>query len=351
VDPGPAPVHDVAAIRARCSPAGPEPDASPDGGGSADLITFGPHWPVPEQLYVGQDEQLALLVAPPATAAELDRYWLHPALFDRATTFLRLPDPETTQYLPLGYGRLLVRGPLPARVWSHVRYTGSGTDEVIAADVAVLDEDGREIVAVTDFLLRRVDAATMGSTVRAAPAVDTPSAAVATPSTGANGEIGIRPADGADAFRRLLGTDLGPQVVVTPIPLDQILAEVSRRTVATVEEDPPPAEPPPEQPRLLEGEYVAPRSELEATLAQIWGEVLGVGQVGVDDDFFELGGNSLVGVQLIAQVRKTVDVKLPMRTLFDTPTVAGMAARVAELRGTAAEADAADEPIPTLPRS
>jgi NAD(P)-dependent dehydrogenase (short-subunit alcohol dehydrogenase family)/acyl carrier protein len=340
VDPGPAPRHDLGAIRDRCAPE-PADRADPAGERAGNLVTVGPHWPVPTRVYVGETEQLALIEAGQRVAAELDRYWLHPALLDRAIAFPRLPGGDGAPYLPFGYGRLLVRGPLPARLWSHVRYTGSASGEVIAADVSLLDDQGRELATVEDFLLRRVDAESVST-------MDSPAAA-AEP---AGDEIGIHPRDGVDAFHRLLGTDLGPQVVVSPVPVERLLAEVGRQATGSVEADLDTSRDAAEpvgatagQPRLVEGDYIAPRTELEATLARIWADVLGVGEVGVQDDLFELGGNSLLGVQLIAQVRKEVKVKLPMRTLFDAPTVAGMATRVEELRGTGT-----DESIPRLPR-
>jgi len=98
--------------------------------------------------------------------------------------------------------------------------------------------------------------------------------------------------------------------------------------------------------RRGEGEYAAPRSDLEATLASVWGEVLGVADVSRDDDFFSLGGNSLVAVQLIAQIRKAVNVKLPIGKLFEASTVAGMAELVEQLR---AAGDASDLATPATP--
>ncbi|HEY6321973.1 MAG TPA: amino acid adenylation domain-containing protein [Thermoanaerobaculia bacterium] len=77
--------------------------------------------------------------------------------------------------------------------------------------------------------------------------------------------------------------------------------------------------------------YVAPRSEVETVLASICGEALGVERLGVDDDFFELGGDSLMAVRAIFRIRKAVDVELPVRSFFDAPTVAGLAALVEEL--------------------
>jgi acyl carrier protein len=63
----------------------------------------------------------------------------------------------------------------------------------------------------------------------------------------------------------------------------------------------------------------------------LWAEVLGVGQVGRHDNFFFLGGHSLLATQLMAQLLETFQVSLPLRTLFEAPTLASFAARLDEL--------------------
>jgi amino acid adenylation domain-containing protein len=76
----------------------------------------------------------------------------------------------------------------------------------------------------------------------------------------------------------------------------------------------------------LSDAFVAPRNPLEEVLANIWLEVLAVKQLSVNDNFFELGGHSLLATQLISRVRETFAVELPLRQIFETPTVAGLAA-------------------------
>ncbi|MEH2381685.1 MAG: amino acid adenylation domain-containing protein [Nostoc sp.] len=72
-------------------------------------------------------------------------------------------------------------------------------------------------------------------------------------------------------------------------------------------------------------DYVAPRSQVEELLAQIWAKVLGKEQVGIQDNFFELGGHSLLATQLTSRIRDTFQIDLPVRNLFEAPTVEQLA--------------------------
>jgi hypothetical protein len=78
------------------------------------------------------------------------------------------------------------------------------------------------------------------------------------------------------------------------------------------------------------GEYVAPRSPTERALAEIWTELLQVDQVGINDNFFHLGGHSLLATRVVTRIRSLWQVGLPLRVIFDAPTVEQLAARVDE---------------------
>jgi nonribosomal peptide synthetase DhbF len=79
-------------------------------------------------------------------------------------------------------------------------------------------------------------------------------------------------------------------------------------------------------------QWVPPRNPVEFQLAEIWGEVLGVERIGVHHDFFGLGGHSLQITQVLSRVRSTFEVEIPVRTVFEEPTIAAMAARLESLR-------------------
>ncbi|HEX2079711.1 MAG TPA: condensation domain-containing protein, partial [Longimicrobium sp.] len=87
-----------------------------------------------------------------------------------------------------------------------------------------------------------------------------------------------------------------------------------------------------------EGRYVSPRTPTEEVLAEIWAEVLRLERAGVTESFFELGGHSLLATRVISRVRQVFGVELPLRALFEGPTVAELAGRVEEIRRAGAPA-------------
>jgi acyl transferase domain-containing protein/thioesterase domain-containing protein/aryl carrier-like protein len=77
--------------------------------------------------------------------------------------------------------------------------------------------------------------------------------------------------------------------------------------------------------RPVQNTYIAPKNDLEQKLVNIWQDFLGIQQVGIYDDYFELGGDSLLAVQLISQLRTNLKIELSTKNLIETPTIAGLA--------------------------
>ncbi len=84
---------------------------------------------------------------------------------------------------------------------------------------------------------------------------------------------------------------------------------------------------------------VPPRNAIEEQLIQIWAAVLDVPQVGIYDDFFELGGNSLLAIQMISRIQKTFKAEMPLQVMFEASTVAGLAERLVKVIGIASKSE------------
>jgi acyl carrier protein len=143
--------------------------------------------------------------------------------------------------------------------------------------------------------------------------------------------FGVSFDEGWQALQRVLAS--GESHVVISTQSFPVLVEMSRRSSiashqATVKKarDALGKHPRPE----LSTAFVAPQSETEQAIAAVWAEALGLEQIGVHDNFFELGGNSLIGMEIIAEVRKALDLAyLPPHLLYEAPTVGALAVAAA----------------------
>jgi len=80
----------------------------------------------------------------------------------------------------------------------------------------------------------------------------------------------------------------------------------------------------------LQTAFQAPRDETERQVARIWQDALGIEAVGSDDSFADLGGHSLLAVKIVAELRRAFQIDLPVRALFDAPTVAELSGYIRE---------------------
>jgi phosphopantetheine binding protein len=118
-------------------------------------------------------------------------------------------------------------------------------------------------------------------------------------------------------------------VVLDELPLSAS-GKVDRRRL------PQPSE---ERPELAES-FIAPRTPIEQEVAKIWEHVLKVREVGVYDNFFALGGHSLLATQVVSRVKESLQIDMPLRVMFEQPTVAGFALAVTQHQAITVEAEA-----------
>jgi acyl transferase domain-containing protein/thioesterase domain-containing protein/acyl carrier protein len=275
---------------------------------------FGPRWHCLKRLHIGKQEGLAELELDDRFSADCAAYRMHPALLDLATgCSLYLTDGYESSddlYLPFSYKKLCLHRPLPSKLFSHIRPRKENLlhGEVETFDITLFDEQGQVLAEIEGFSMRRV----------ADPAKAPEENASAHDAALSRGEqpieafdpSGIPPPEGARALTRILLARTPLAVVAVSQPLEELndrnVTPSSGATNSTTASS-------------------APTEGIEATLAGLWQDLLGVDQVGLDDDFFGLGGHSLVGVRLFAKIKKTYQVDLDVAVLFEARTVRQLA--------------------------
>ncbi|MET3130770.1 acyl transferase domain-containing protein [Oxalobacteraceae bacterium GrIS 1.11] len=289
------------------------------------MLEFGARWDNLRETHIGQDEWLAKLALPLQFAADIDNHPLYPALLDLALA-AGLKIFGNSPYLPAGYKRMQIFRPFPALLWSHIRLNGAYAEqaETVAFDITILDQDGNVLAAIERYTLKNV-------------ALAKPAPGAAAPVRRAGGKApqeskDILPAEGRDALERILGAPFMPQIIACTSDLQALIDEEKPKSrqaakVETAAEDKPSGYARPS----MSTPYEAPGNEIEKAICEIWQGILGIGQIGVDDNFTELGGNSLLVVQAVANTGDTFQVDLPFDTFYQHPTVRGMAGVVLEL--------------------
>ncbi|PRX67613.1 ketoacyl-synthetase-like protein [Nonomuraea fuscirosea] len=356
------------------------------------LFTIGPRWPGEEIWTSGDDPgtKLAVLTFSDAFSHELGEHALHPTLLDAAVSLARDPDLEPP-HAPFAYQSIVVHRPIPGRAYSHIRRRPSGPDTIVA-DIDVLTADGEVAVEVRGFTMRRVDESMVASDIRREErgAAITPdislgrdAAAGPVPSSGrrhfdagpqlAPGDA-ITPATGIGLLLRLLARPEHRQVAVTVPGHDAVLknavmgdgagssggrpgsmsgapasvdtrpsAAGTRSAAADTRPTAPGTQPisadaqstaagaPSAVPQGLSGGAAQGQVAVEDRLVEMWCAEFGLEEVGLDENFFDLGGDSFAAVGLVEEIRRAFSVDVGIAVIFDHPTVAELAAELRRL--------------------
>lgn len=330
--------QDVASLLERCD----QPHINGNGGsplsGESTFLQLGKRWHNLTSIRVGSNEAIATLVLPSEFAADLTTFVLHPALMDCATGFAAQFASQGGHHLPFAYKKIRINKALPSKLYSHARFqTIQGTDEFMSFDLLLMDEQGDPIVEISSYDMKRVSddlfKTAMGAGAARAEGAGAGKSARIEPAVKRD-KMGDRilSKEGAEVFRRVLATKGMPQIAIASKDLRFFMSKAKPgRAQAEAEKNlsTPLVAGGHSRPNLATP-YVAPRNELEQSVAEIWQSVLGIDKVGVNDRFVELGGHSLMAIQLAARVREMFEIELSVASLYKTPTVAGVTAAMVE---------------------
>jgi acyl transferase domain-containing protein/thioesterase domain-containing protein/acyl carrier protein len=283
-------------------------------------LDFGPRWQSIRELRTLPDRCIAICELPPAFEADLEQFKEHPALLDMALSgglaLLQSRAPDDL-YVPFSYDTIRIYAPLGATVISVVTpvKTPGTNPEFVEFDALVTDPTGLVLMEVEGFVMRRTSPAVI--TARLEESVVPPAKSPALSRLAALVQTGIGTDDGWQALLRVLNhTDPATsEIVVSSVDVGVLRASAEEAT---------------RRPRL--GPAARPAGEpqnnesIPATIAAMWQDLLGVEVVGLDDDFFALGGHSLIALRLVAQLERVFKKKLRLATLFEARTVRQLAA-------------------------
>ncbi|MGW3954238.1 type I polyketide synthase [Streptomyces sp. NPDC004752] len=320
-------------------------------------VRFGKHWEgVIKERRTAENTTLAELSLAAEHADETGTYVLHPSLLDCATVLvldLRELLAPGMSFLPFTYGKLTVHAPLTDRVFSVVRHKSEPSSAMQSFDIDLVDADGRVLVEIVGFAVRMLNADRPfeGNSQPKAElrATSGPASAATAARADTDAYAGLRTEAGLLALRQILAERLGPQVVVLNEDLGAKLertkaltGEILTRTQTSLASgaDGTRKDRTAETPKPDADADGHEGGSVVATLLDFWRDTLGDYALGIDDDFFESGGNSLVAVQLGARIRAHFEISLPIVVLFDHPTVELLAGAVeSELKHREGRAD------------
>lgn len=300
------------------------------------IVKAGPRWQCIVAIAEKPNEGLAILNLADEFSGDLEQFELHPALLDCATSFAMAWATRGAVYLPCSYDRIRMSAPLSRKLYCHAHYIPAGPeDEVVTVDVEIFDEHGRLLVEVDGYSFKKVPEhllnAWNGRSSGQQPASPVP-VSVTRVGVFKPGEWGILSSEGIDIFLRVLSLAGTPQIAIASVDLNWFAAQVkstadtgqleTKSAVTSLSATHP-------RPNLATP-YVAPRTELEQSIAGVWQSLAGISEVGIYDNFAELGGHSLMAVQLMSRIRELFEVDLSVAKFYKNPTVVGLAEQIVQ---------------------
>lgn len=281
-------------------------------------LSFGPHWQLAGRAFNTAQGGSAEVQLPVEWASETQTLWLHPSLLDVALGVARQAVGISEVMLPFGYGRIRVYAPLQPRVICEMRLnTRSAT--LVSLDARVVSPEGDLLLEIERYQLRPIDI-----TRNAVGAKDKMRDQATSALAGA-----ILSHEGAEAFIRALGSG-ARQLIISPLDLDAVVAKWQSSGDSLVERVASADLPRPARRSANIAQELLPVGPVEERIAATWSDLLGHTQIARNQDFFALGGDSLLGIQLHARLQDLFGQRLTLASVFENPTISALAVLVGQ---------------------
>ncbi|MDH4471669.1 MAG: amino acid adenylation domain-containing protein [Fluviicola sp.] len=291
-----------------------------------DNSLYGPRWENRKSVLCGKDFQLTEIALKDEFLSDLLNYKLHPAIFDMCTQYDDPRKKDDEPFLPFAYKKLTILGEFPGKVYSYIRsYPNNNFEESeVWYDISVLGEDGTVLVDIEKFTLMRIPERAVRTKKGGVRAYSMDNEAQIL----AQGKIeGISDEEGKEIFARLMDERYS-QVFIWVRDLNNELKqqiELAKKESNVMNHEQSSSDGFSFERPELSVNYEAPVTKTEQVLAEVWKSFFSYDKIGVHDDFFELGGDSLKVMSVTSLIQKKLNVSLQVNQFFSYPTIKELA--------------------------
>ncbi|WP_299491653.1 type I polyketide synthase [uncultured Shewanella sp.] len=250
---------------------------------------------------------------------DLQRYSYHPAMVD-STAIACLSRLSEHNFLPISYGKITFIAPLEMDCFVHVslKHPFKQDDATVMMNITFYSSSGEVLLVLENYTLIKVSAENpVASTHEDDGKINVPNVELS--------DKDILYYEGVSSVQRLMQNIELEQVVVATSDLGQLIREtVPEKTITEFDTAPSANEEGHSRPELSV-DYVEPSSDIEREIVKVWQSILGIVGIGVKDNFTELGGNSLLAVQVISAVSELFEIDIRVDLFYQDQTVSGLA--------------------------
>jgi acyl transferase domain-containing protein/acyl carrier protein len=291
-------------------------------------------WNCLKRKFMGKTQVLGELELPEEYKDDINTYSIHPAILDVATSFpmgIALQN-INDNYLPSSYKKLRIKGALPRKIFCYARYIEnqqSQEDKLkIKFNITIMDETGTELLDIEEFTFLSVSKQGQAEAIKERnkfslspflDSIDNDNQEIAERNiiyTDFSNRYALTTSEGVEAFLRILSGTHNQVIVSTTDFFDRLAWARNPPKLRSDSKDKTLSLRP-----ELETTFVTPRNETEEILASIFVKYLAIADIGVHDNLFELGLDSLKAVEISAEISKQFNVNISVGEIFNFPTI------------------------------
>jgi len=242
---------------------------------------------------------------------DFHHFALHPAILD--SLFANIFSGRSSDlYLPFSYKELSIYSGFTNNMYARVELLDviENSPDTISFNAMVFDENGKAILKVDNYTFMNMAKKQLSTNNNESEDFQS------------DDEENILPQEGIDIFERVMNYGIEGNIILSPY---NILNDIETAFIDKEKELEDVEEASTYERPDLSSEYVAPSNEIEESIAKIWGQILGIGKIGINDHFNELGGNSLLIVQALSNISQAFEMEIPISAFKDTETVKSLA--------------------------